>query len=182
MSAPEFELPAVEAPFEVPHLDPQKPSGDPVAEDGGVLIPPAAGADAKPTYIPQAVLEADAKLASAIVNLVPGIGTVKGVIEGFTGKDLITGDEKAGWERALNLAAALPVAEEAVEEGALVVKVIEGIHHVHEIVHVAHVGLGVYEVNEASEGAGEGAENDAGESAGAEPGTGGLNPPPTLPH
>lgn len=177
MSAPDFELPTVEAPFEIPHLDPQKPPGDPVAQDGGVLVPPAAGADARPTYVPQAVLEADAKLASSILNLVPYIGQAKGAIEAFTGKDLITGDHLAWWERALDVAALIP----EVEEGGAVVKVVEAIDHVHEIVHIVHVGVDIYEVNEAAERAGEGAEGGAGEGAGGA-GSGGLNPPPALPH
>src|SRR5258708_2318554 len=181
MSAPAFELPTVEAPFEIPHLDPQKPPGDPIAQDGGILIPPSAGADTPPTYVPQAVLEADAQLASAILNLVPGIGKAKGAIEAFTGHDLITGKELAWWERALDVAALIPAPEaEGAEEGKAVVEIIETIHRLHEIVHVVHVGEGIYELNEASEKAGEGAAGGAGEGvAGAR--TGGATPPTPLP-
>ncbi|HXB55971.1 MAG TPA: pre-toxin TG domain-containing protein [Vicinamibacteria bacterium] len=177
MSAPDFELHPIEAPFEVPHLDPTTPPGDPVAQDGGVLVPPAAGADASPTYISQAVLEADTKLASSLLNLVPVVGEVKGVIEAFTGKDLITGEHKVWWERGLNIAALA----EAEEGPAIVVKVVETIHVVHELVHVAHVGIDIYELNEAAERSGEGKDGGVGEGTG-QGDLGGLNPPPSLPH
>ncbi|HXY38995.1 MAG TPA: pre-toxin TG domain-containing protein [Vicinamibacteria bacterium] len=181
MSAPDFELPTVEAPFEIPHLDPQKPAEDPVAADGGVLIPPAAGADAQPTYIPQAVLDADAKLASALVNLVPMIGTAKGAIEAFTGKDMVTGEHLAWWERGLNIVAVIPTPEGEAAEASKVVQAMEAMEKVHHVLHVVHVGEGIYEVNEAAEKAGEGTEGGAGEGSGGG-GTPGLNPPPSLPH
>ena len=124
MSAPEFELPRVELPFAVGSMDPTVVHDDPGAggiTDGGILIMPAAGADAHPTFVPQALLDADAKLASALLNLVPMIGTVKGSIEAFTGDDMITGDHLAWWERALDVAAIVPTSEleGAVETGAL---------------------------------------------------------------
>lgn len=40
-------------------------------------------------------------LLSLALDLLPGIGTIKGIIEAVTGKDLITGEELAWWERAL---------------------------------------------------------------------------------
>jgi hypothetical protein len=40
-------------------------------------------------------------LLSLALDLIPGIGTIKGIIEAITGKDLITGEELAWWERAL---------------------------------------------------------------------------------
>lgn len=40
-------------------------------------------------------------LLSLALDLLPGIGTVKGIIEAITGRDLVTGEELAWWERAL---------------------------------------------------------------------------------
>ncbi|MEV4417451.1 pre-toxin TG domain-containing protein [Catellatospora sp. NPDC049609] len=42
-------------------------------------------------------------LLSVGLDFVPGVGTVKGVIEAITGKDLITGQELAWWERLLGI-------------------------------------------------------------------------------
>jgi hypothetical protein len=46
-------------------------------------------------------------LASLGLDLLPGVGTIKGVIEAITGRDLVTGQELAWWERALGI---IPVA------------------------------------------------------------------------
>lgn len=40
---------------------------------------------------------------SVALDAIPGVGTVKGVIEAITGRDLITGEELAWWERALGI-------------------------------------------------------------------------------
>jgi len=42
-------------------------------------------------------------LASMTLDLPPVVGTVKGVMEAFTGKDLVTGEELAWWERVLGI-------------------------------------------------------------------------------
>jgi len=44
-----------------------------------------------------------ATLVSVGLDFVPGIGTAKGILEAITGKDLITGEELAWWERALGI-------------------------------------------------------------------------------
>ncbi len=155
MSGPDFELPAVELPFTVAGMDPTVPDADEVARDGGVLIMPAAGADAQPTYVPQSVLDADAKFASALLNLTPIIGNIKTSIEAFTGDDLITGEHLPWWERGLNLAYAVPVPEvEEVEVTALGHAILE-IHEVgekaHEAMHLYHAGEAFHELNERAD-------------------------------
>ena len=45
-------------------------------------------------------------ILSFTLDLLPGIGTIKGLIEAYTGRDLITGQELEWWERALGV---LPV-------------------------------------------------------------------------
>jgi hypothetical protein len=61
-------------------------------------------------------------ILSFTLDLLPGIGTIKGLIEAYTGRDLITGQELEWWERALGV---LPVlgklgrlAEGAADAGA----------------------------------------------------------------
>jgi hypothetical protein len=48
-----------------------------------------------------------AVLLSIGLDLLPGVGTLKGIIEAFTGRDLVTGDELEWWERILGI---VPVA------------------------------------------------------------------------
>ncbi|HEX2035162.1 MAG TPA: pre-toxin TG domain-containing protein, partial [Chloroflexota bacterium] len=38
---------------------------------------------------------------SLTLDLIPGVGQVKGIIEGITGRDLVTGEKLAAWERAI---------------------------------------------------------------------------------
>jgi len=40
---------------------------------------------------------------SIALDFIPGVGTVKGIVEAFTGKDLITGEKLKPWERALGI-------------------------------------------------------------------------------
>lgn len=42
-------------------------------------------------------------LISLTLDFLPGVGTVKGIIEAITGRDLVTGQELAWWERALGV-------------------------------------------------------------------------------
>jgi hypothetical protein len=42
-------------------------------------------------------------MLSLALDFTPGVGTVKGIIEAFTGRDLITGQELAWWERLLGV-------------------------------------------------------------------------------
>lgn len=44
-----------------------------------------------------------AALLSLGLDFIPGVGTVKGIVEAFTGRDLITGQELAWWERVLGV-------------------------------------------------------------------------------
>lgn len=45
---------------------------------------------------------------SLLLDFVPVIGDVKGVVEGVTGRDLLTGEELSPWERALGMIPLLP--------------------------------------------------------------------------
>ena len=40
---------------------------------------------------------------STTLDFIPGVGTAKGIIEAFTGKDLVTGEKLAPWERELGI-------------------------------------------------------------------------------
>jgi hypothetical protein len=112
MSDPDWELPPVELPFEVADLDAIHPGG-PLSglspDDRGFFVMPEAGVDQPAQWVSgQEVAEAnhDAQvIVSNLINLIPEVGTAKGVVEAFRGKDLITGDELSWWERALDLAA-----------------------------------------------------------------------------
>jgi Pre-toxin TG len=54
-------------------------------------------------------------LLSMGLDFVPGVGTIKGIIEAITGRDIITGQELAEWERVLGIVPlAGPVAGSAV--------------------------------------------------------------------
>lgn len=45
---------------------------------------------------------------SLLLDVLPGIGAVKGGVESATGRDLVTGEELADWERALGLVSIIP--------------------------------------------------------------------------
>jgi putative toxin of predicted polymorphic toxin system len=156
VSYPDFELPSVELPFPVASMDPV-PAGDPVAQDGGIVINPQAGVDEPPRYvsdqeIQQALSELKAHLAgvvSAGLNFVPGIGQLKGVVEAFAGQDLITGHHISWWERGLNLAAAIPHIHGA--EG-FVKAMGEVGHHAHSVNKIVHGSHGVSHANGVLDG------------------------------
>jgi hypothetical protein len=126
MSAPpDFELPQVAMPFEVQPLDPPPPTPEEIeAELRAQRKEENENAD---------------ELASAIVTLIPIVGEVKGLIEVFTGGDLISGHHQAWWQKALNVVACLPVIHEATG----VVKVISAVghmaHRVNIVVHASHL-------------------------------------------
>lgn len=132
MSDPDFELPTVELPYEVASMDGTPVSGDIVAQDGGILIYPSAGIDEPLQWFNNDRLrERMAEIVSSYTNLVPVIGQVKGVIEGIVGVEWLTGRDLAGWERALNLASAIP-----------------HIHGVKGVMHIAGtIGHGAHIVN-----------------------------------
>jgi hypothetical protein len=48
---------------------------------------------------------------SLVLDFVPVVGDVKGVVEAFTGEDLLTGEELEPWERALGLIPLLPLSD-----------------------------------------------------------------------
>ena len=43
------------------------------------------------------------------LDFVPGVGTTKGVYEGFAGKDFVTGKELNGFDRAMCFVGAIPL-------------------------------------------------------------------------
>ena len=43
------------------------------------------------------------------LDFVPGVGTTKGVYEGFAGKDSVTGEELNGFDRAMCFVGAIPL-------------------------------------------------------------------------
>jgi hypothetical protein len=53
-----------------------------------------------------------AELTSVGLGFVPGIGTAKGVYEGFSGKDSITGQKLTPFERSMSFVGAVPVGGE----------------------------------------------------------------------
>ena len=50
------------------------------------------------------------KLASFALDCTPYVENIKGVIEGATGKDTITGEELSTFERTLSFVSAAPIA------------------------------------------------------------------------
>jgi Pre-toxin TG len=126
MSAPpDFELPAVEAPFEVQPLDPPPPTPEQI--------------QAELSRQREEDDEKNAEVASGIVTLIPFIGEGKGLIDSIRGEDLITGHHMSWWERTLNVASCLPVVHEA--KGLLKVVGLIGhnAHRVNIVVHASHL-------------------------------------------
>lgn len=126
MSAPpDFELPPIEMPFPVEPLDPPPPTQEELRAEMAKLR--------------KEEDENSAELASAILTLIPFIGEGKGLVDFFRGEDLITGEEKAWWERILNVASCLPVMHEA--KGLIKVVSVVGhtAHRVNIVVHSNHL-------------------------------------------
>jgi hypothetical protein len=116
MSEPAWELPAIE-PVDFGELaidiaswehKPDAPftSPDGRDQDGGILIMPPAGADEPPVWVYIETASGSAEELSAALSLLPIVGTVKDIIEGVSGKDLITGKDLSLRKRAFNFAAA----------------------------------------------------------------------------
>jgi len=145
MSAPAFELSTedIKLPYAVeePHVPghAQDPAAA-VAADGGVLIPPAAGADARPQYISGPALEAGRKVlavtAGALAGFVPGIGEGKNLAEAWTGRDVVTGEELALWQRGVKLIAAVPSEANVVKAADNLDKLLDGISIVEALIDV----------------------------------------------
>ena len=53
-----------------------------------------------------------AELTSVGLSFVPGVGTAKGLYEGFTGKDSITGNKLNGFDRTMGFVSAVPAGGE----------------------------------------------------------------------
>src|SRR4051812_9304894 len=117
MSDPAWELPDV-PPFAYPaHNGPiaewkgVPPSNEPPGTGGGdvaggLLINPPAGVDQGPVWVAVPDLTVNWATVGALVSLTPGLGTVKDVVEGFTGEDLFTGQHLSAAQRAINFVAA----------------------------------------------------------------------------
>jgi len=56
------------------------------------------------------------------LDFVPGVGTIKGIVEAITGRDIITRQERGWWERVLGI---IPVSSMVV--GAIAVSKIAGV-------------------------------------------------------
>jgi Pre-toxin TG len=135
VSAPDFELPLVELPFAVQPLDTPPPTQEEL--------------DAEYYKLRREQDEAERELQSVFLNLLPGVGSVKGLVEAFADEDLVTGRNLAWWEQALNVVSALPLIHEAatvvklVGHGGTLAKVAHGAHRVHQfnkVVHAYHAG------------------------------------------
>lgn len=72
-----------------------------------------------------------AALLSFGLEFVPVVGTGKGIIEAFTGRDLVTGEELAWWERMLGV---VPIGGALIGGGVIVAK---GIRHADDIGDIA---------------------------------------------
>jgi hypothetical protein len=113
MSEPAWELPALE-PVDFGELaidiaswehKPDAPftSPDGRDQDGGILLMPPAGADEPPTWV--AVIDIGEEVSAAL-SLLPVVGTVKDIVEGISGRDVITGEKLSTRKRVFNFAAA----------------------------------------------------------------------------
>jgi hypothetical protein len=60
------------------------------------------------------------QVLSTITDFTPIIGQGKGVIDAVTGKDLVTGEDLAGWQRGLSLASVVPVGKVADKVGDVI--------------------------------------------------------------
>jgi hypothetical protein len=116
MSEPQWELPAVEAvdygELAVPIASWEHAPGaatttpDGLDQDGGILIMPPAGADEPPVWVEVLGPQGGLDELSAALSLIPIIGTAKDIIEGISGRDLITGEKLSSRKIAFNFAAA----------------------------------------------------------------------------
>jgi hypothetical protein len=114
MSEPAWELPDA-TPFAFPadgtpiaHWE-GPPAPEPTAGtsdgwdvDGGILIMPSAGTDEPPHW---ASRQDALRNLSAMVSLLPVVGTVKDLVEGISGWDIITDEKLSTAQRIINFAA-----------------------------------------------------------------------------
>ena len=72
-------------------------------QDGGFMTPPQAGVDTPPTWTS---VQDGLVALSSLVSLMPVIGTVKDIVEGATGWDMISGEKLSTRKRVFNFLAA----------------------------------------------------------------------------
>ena len=103
-------------------------TGMPMGNSGyghGMIGSPEMGAKTSPEII------------SLICDFTPGVGTVKGIIEAFRGKDLVTGEKLSGGERLLGIVPYLGKARKVKN----IIKVAKAAEKVNEVKDVAKVVL-----------------------------------------
>lgn len=71
-----------------------------------------------------------AVVLSVALEAIPGVGTVKSVIEAVTGRDLVTGAELAWWERALGI---VPLGGAIIAGGVGIVKAGKVLNHLDDV-------------------------------------------------
>ena len=67
---------------------------------------------------------------STALDFIPGVGTGKGIIEAFTGKELVTGEKLAPWERALGI---IPIIGKIGRGAKAIGKIADGVDAVHDM-------------------------------------------------
>jgi hypothetical protein len=124
VSAPDFELPPIELPFDVQLLD----------------TPPPTPEELEKEYLEWWKEQEHAKreLGSVALDLIPVVGEIKGLLQAFAWEDLVTGRALSWWEVGLNVVSAIPL----VHEGLAAIKVLKDIkqigHAAHTVIHGAH--------------------------------------------
>jgi RHS repeat-associated protein len=67
---------------------------------------------------------------STALDFTPGIGTAKGLIEAFTGKDMVTGEKLSPWERALGI---IPIIGKIGRGAKAIGKIADGVDALHDM-------------------------------------------------
>lgn len=128
-----FELPLVELPFPVDRLIPPPLSEEELKQKLAELRRDEEAIEKKAAWL---------ALGSALTNFVPGVGEGKGLSEAWHGYDLVTGKEKAWYERFLNVVSCLPVIHQAkgvVNLVSVMGKVGHTAHKANLLVHGSHL-------------------------------------------
>jgi hypothetical protein len=102
----EWQLPNVPD-FDWAAEDRRQTREDWVAADGGYWVYPPAGTDLEPVWMADPHGGPFLAFVSSLLDVLPGIGSVKDVIQFFTGSDIITGEELSWLQRILGLAGAV---------------------------------------------------------------------------
>jgi len=109
--------PDMGAPMDPADLDASVPP--PERPDSGYVIPPPMGLKGGEWFDPDKAGAAVLRIESALVNLVPVIGTIKGLYEALSGYDVLTDDKLDAVDRVLNT---LPAVSWALTEMAAAAK------------------------------------------------------------